>query len=69
MLFLFRLNVSKNRLSSPEANGGTYRPVSPPAAGSSILITSAPRSARCTLPNGPAPNCSMARMRTSASTP
>ena len=30
-------------------------------------MTSAPRSARCTLPNGPAPYCSIAMMRRSAS--
>src|ERR1700760_2039390 len=41
--------------------------MSPPLAGSSILMTSAPRSARCTLPNGPAPYCSSAMMRMSSS--
>src|SRR5579872_657059 len=44
-----------------------YRPTSPPVRGSSILITSAPRSARCTDPNGPAPYCSTATMVMSSS--
>ena len=66
-LFLLRLNVSKKSESSPSWKGGTYRPTSPPDAGSSILITSAPRSASCSVAHGPAPNCSIARMRTSAS--
>src|SRR5918996_260090 len=64
-LRLFRLNVSKNRLSCPCWNGGMYRPTSPPLLGSSTLMTSAPRSARCTEPNGPAPYCSIATTRTS----
>src|ERR1700682_6669325 len=37
--------------------------MSPPTDGSSTLITSAPRSARWTVPNGPAPYCSTATMR------
>src|SRR4051794_34389449 len=67
MLFLLRLNVSKKSESSPSANGGTYRPTSPRETGSSILITSAPRSASCSVPHGPAPNCSNAITRMSAS--
>ena len=61
------LNVSKNSESSPDWYGGTARPTSPPERTSSILITSAPSSARCTVPNGPAPYCSTATMRMSAS--
>src|ERR1043166_3010094 len=38
--------------------------MSPPSAGFSILITSAPRSPSSMLPNGPAPYCSTAMMRT-----
>src|SRR5438876_8884776 len=41
--------------------------MSPCELGSSILITSAPRSASCSVPHGPAPNCSNAITRTSAS--
>src|SRR5579862_9067345 len=41
--------------------------MSPPARGSSILITSAPRSARWSEPNGPAPYCSSATIRMSSS--
>src|ERR1700680_4927026 len=41
--------------------------MSPPTDGSSTLITSAPRSARWTVPNGPAPYCSTATMRMSSS--
>src|SRR5437899_13105383 len=67
MLFLLRLKVSKKSESSPSANGGTYRPTSPREAGSSILITSAPRSASWSVPHGPAPYCSSAITRTSAS--
>src|SRR5207245_34654 len=67
MLFLLRLKVSKKSESSPSANGGTYRPTSPCEAGSSILITSAPRSASWSVPHGPAPYCSSAITRTSAS--
>src|SRR4051795_7536783 len=40
--------------------------MSPPAPGSSILMTSAPRSASCSVAHGPAPNCSIARIRTSS---
>src|ERR1700736_6678178 len=61
------LNVSKNSESSPDWYGGTARPTSPPVRTSSILITSAPSSARWTVPNGPAPYCSTATTRTSAS--
>ena len=64
-LFLPRLNVSKKIESSPSWNGGTYRPTSPRTAGSSTLMISAPRSASCSVPQGPAPNCSTERMRTS----
>ena len=67
MLRLSWLNVWKNSESSPEWYGGTVRPTSPPLAASSTLITSAPSSARWTLPNGPAPYCSIAITRTSAS--
>src|SRR2546425_1419397 len=38
--------------------------MSPPTPGSSILMISAPRSASTWVPNGPAPNCETARMRT-----
>src|SRR6185436_12836266 len=41
--------------------------MSPPSAGFSILITSAPRSPSSMLPNGPAPYCSTAMTRTPAS--
>src|SRR3954453_10128195 len=41
--------------------------MSPRETGSSILITSAPRSASCSVPHGPAPNCSNAITRMSAS--
>ena len=61
-----RLNVSKKSESSPSRNGGTVRPTSPPTDGSSILMTSAPRSLSCRVAQGPAPNCSIARIRTSA---
>src|SRR5947208_1390847 len=37
--------------------------MSPPSAGFSILITSAPRSANCIEPYGPAPYCSTAMTR------
>src|SRR5205814_9561382 len=37
--------------------------MSPPSAGFSILITSAPRSASCIEPYGPAPYCSTAMTR------
>src|SRR5438105_15384883 len=67
MLFLLRLNASKKSESSPSANGGTYRPTSPRETGSSTLITSAPRSASWSVPHGPAPNCSNASTRMSAS--
>src|SRR5262249_13579108 len=66
-LRLLRLKVSKKRLSSPAWPGGTDRDTSPPAAGSSILITPAPRAPSWSVPKGPAPYCSRARMRTSAS--
>src|SRR5947208_5081169 len=67
MLFFPRLKVSKKSECSPSWNGGTNRPTSPPEDGSSILITSAPRSASCSVAHGPAPNCSIATTRTSAS--
>src|SRR4029453_4234297 len=41
--------------------------MSPPTLGSSILMISAPRSARTCVPNGPAPNCDTVRMRTPSS--
>src|SRR6266508_2706489 len=41
--------------------------MSPPEEGSSILVTSAPRSASWRVPHGPAPNCSTAITRRSAS--
>src|SRR4051812_6139987 len=41
--------------------------MSPPAFGSSILMTCAPMSARYIVASGPAPNCSTDRMRTPAS--
>src|SRR4051794_28864561 len=47
--------------------GGIARATSPPTEGSSILMTSAPRSASWSVPHGPAPNCSSASTRTSAS--
>src|SRR4051794_1586993 len=47
--------------------GGIARATSPPTEGSSILMTSAPRSASWSVPQGPAPNCSTASTRTSAS--
>src|SRR4029077_1057199 len=43
--------------------GPTERLTSPPSAGFSILITSAPRSPSIMLPNGPAPYCSTAMTR------
>ena len=47
MLFLLRLKVWKKWLSSaPKKCGPTWRPTSPPSRWFSILITSAPRSAR-----------------------
>src|SRR5581483_3008631 len=61
------LKVSKKSESSPSWNGGTKRPTSPREAGSSTLITSAPRSASWSVAQGPAPNCSSATIRTSAS--
>src|SRR6478735_10838587 len=67
MLFLPRLNDSKYTESEPEMYGGIARATSPPTEGSSILITSAPRSASWSVPHGPAPNCSIAITRTSAS--
>ena len=64
MLFLLRLKVWKKWLSSaPKKCGPTCRPTSPPSRWFSILITSAPRSARYDVPNGPAPYCSTATMR------
>src|SRR4028118_1356346 len=54
MLRLPRLNDSKNRLSVPCCPGGMYRLTSPPAAGSSILMISAPMSARKSVPQRPA---------------
>src|SRR5205814_6693542 len=52
MLFLLRLTDMKY-VVSPEMNGGQLR-VSSPLPGSSILITSAPMSARIMEQNGPA---------------
>src|ERR1700719_3093172 len=65
MLFLLRLKLWKNWLSSlrspsPKKNGPTRRAMSPPSAGFSILMISAPRSAICIEPYGPAPYCSTA---------
>ena len=48
---------------SPRKYGPTPRAMSPPLARCSILITSAPMSARWHVPYGPAPYCSTARMR------
>ena len=65
MLRLFRLKLSKKSELPSSWYGGTALPTSPPTAGSSILITSAPRSASCIVPKGPAPNCSSERTRRS----
>src|SRR5581483_9956776 len=63
-LFLLRLKAWKKWLSpSGKKCGPTERLTSPPSAGFSILITSAPRSPRAMLPNGPAPYCSTAMTR------
>ncbi len=64
-LFLLRLKLWKNSLS-PGAKkcGPTARDMSPPSFGFSILMTSAPWSARNIVPNGPAPYCSTASTRT-----
>src|SRR5208283_2077211 len=65
---LLRLNDWKKCVSpGPNVNGPTWRPTSPPSAGFSILMTSAPRSARNIDPNGPAPYCSIAMMVTPSS--
>src|SRR3954470_21770853 len=67
-LRLLRLKVWKKWLSpGPKKCGPTCRPTSPPSRRFSILITSAPRSARYTVPAGPAPYCSTARTRVPAS--
>src|SRR3989338_253270 len=57
----------KYRLSFSMRYGGTCRATSPRVAGSSILITSAPRSASIMVPNGPAPNCEPDKIRTPSS--
>src|SRR5689334_24484511 len=51
-LRLLRLTERKYELS-PLTNGGPYRRLSSPIRGSSILTTSAPRSPRCIVANGP----------------
>ena len=67
---LLRLKLSKKSESVALAGrAGRSATTSPPTDGSSILITSAPRSASCIVPYGPAPYCSIATTRTSASGP
>ena len=53
--------------AKPSGSGRDLTSTSPRLRGSSILITSAPRSASCTLPHGPAPYCSIATIVTSSS--
>src|SRR6201999_4548060 len=55
-LLLFLFQDWKYMLSPGSRCGGTKRDTSPPVLGSSILITSAPMSARLSVAKGPAPN-------------
>ena len=69
MLRLLRLSASKYRLSVPCWCGGTWRELSPPRAGFSILVTVAPRSPNSCEANGPTPYSSMVRTLSPVSGP